>query len=152
MEEKKTPRATSYTQLEIELQQPPLKKGMSIQKQVAKHMNEGKNMVEMSFEGKHESLSNILEVNIEEENLNYNANIILRSNEELEKPQTMENEANELEDLVVMEDDPTSPKSHEMIKDEVVGTIPKMAPWGDMHEELKIEEVTPMSKAKEYIV
>ena len=27
-----------------------------------------------------------------------------------------------------------------------------MAPWGDMHEELKIEEVTPMSKVEECIV
>ena len=27
-----------------------------------------------------------------------------------------------------------------------------MAPWGDMHEELKIEEVTPMSKVEEYII
>ena len=71
LEEKKTPWATSYTQLEIELQQPPLEKGMSIQELVAKHMNEGKNMVEMSFERQHESLPNILEVNIEEEILNY---------------------------------------------------------------------------------
>ena len=26
-----------------------------------------------------------------------------------------------------------------------------MAPWGDMHEELKIEEVTPISKVEECI-
>ena len=46
LEEKKTPRATSYTQLEIELQQPLLEKGMSIQELMAKHMKKGKNMVE----------------------------------------------------------------------------------------------------------
>ena len=27
-----------------------------------------------------------------------------------------------------------------------------MAPWGEMHEELKIEEVTPIPKAKECII
>ena len=53
--------------------------------------------------------------------------------------------------LVVMEDESTSPKSHEMTKDKVLKTILEMAPWGDMHE-LKIEEVTPMSKVKEYII
>ena len=50
-----------------------------------------------------------------------------------------------------MEDEPTSPKSHDTTKDEVLKTIPEMAPWGDMHEELKIEEVTPMSKVEECI-
>ena len=50
------------------------------------------------------------------------------------------------------EDEPTSPESQEKIKDEVVKTIPDMAPWGDMHDELKIEEVTPMSKVEECIV
>ena len=50
-----------------------------------------------------------------------------------------------------MEDEPTSPESHDMIKNEVLNTIPEMAPWGDMHEELKIEEVTPMSKVEECI-
>ena len=27
-----------------------------------------------------------------------------------------------------------------------------MTPWGEIHEELKIEEVTPMSKAEECII
>ena len=43
LEEKKTPRATSNTQLEIETQQPPQDEGMRIQELVGKHMNEGKN-------------------------------------------------------------------------------------------------------------
>ena len=50
----------------MELQQPPMEKGMSIQELVAKHMNEGKNMVEISFEGQHKSLPSILEVIREE--------------------------------------------------------------------------------------
>ena len=59
---------------------------MSIQDLVAKHMNEGKNMVEMSFEGQHESLPSILEViREEEEDLSYNKNITSRNNEKLEK-------------------------------------------------------------------
>ena len=66
LEKKKTSRVTSCTQLEMELHQPPMEKGMSIQELVAKHMNEGENMVEMSFEGRHESLPSILEVIREE--------------------------------------------------------------------------------------
>ena len=59
---KKTPMVTSCTQHEMELQQPPMKKGMSIQELVAKHMNEKVNMAKMSYEGQHESLTSILEV------------------------------------------------------------------------------------------
>ena len=40
MVKKKTQRVTSCTQHEMELQQPPMEKGMSIQELVAKHMNE----------------------------------------------------------------------------------------------------------------
>ena len=50
-----------------------------------------------------------------------------------------------------MEDEPTSLESHDTTKDEVLTIIPKVAPWGDMHEELRIEEVNPMSKAEESI-
>ena len=50
------------------------------------------------------------------------------------------------------EDEPTSRESHEKIKVEVIETISKMATWGDMHEELNMEEVTPMSKVEECIV
>ena len=101
LEKEITPRATSHTQLEIKIKQPPLDKGMSIKELVSKHMNEVKNMVEMSSEGQHESLPNILEVNIKEENLNYNENITFKSNEELEKLEREENDANELKALVV---------------------------------------------------
>ena len=39
-----------------------------------------------------------------------------------------------------------------MIREEAVKTISKMIPSVEMHEELKIEEVTPMSKVEECIV
>ena len=42
----------------------------------------------------------------------------------------MENDAQTLETLVLKEDEPTSPESHENIKDEIVKTISKIAPWG----------------------
>ena len=42
LEEKKTPRATSFTQLEIKIKQPPQKKGMSIKELVAKLINRGR--------------------------------------------------------------------------------------------------------------
>ena len=64
----------------------------------------------------------------------------------------MEDDAQNLEVLVVKKDDPTSPDPHEKIKDEVVKNILKMAPWGEKLEELKIEEVTPISKVEECII
>ena len=51
-----------------------------------------------------------------------------------------------------MENEPTSWESHDMTKDEVLKNILEMAQWGDMHEELTIEEIIPMSKAEEYII
>ena len=61
----------------------------------------------------------------------------------------MENDAQILETLVVKENEPTSPQSHEKINDEIVKTIPEMAPWGKMHEELKNEKMTPIPKTEE---
>ena len=151
LEKKKIPRVTSCTQLKMELQQPPMEKGMSIQELVAKHMNERKNMVEMSFEGQHESLSSLLEV-IEEEDSSYNEVSTLRSKEKLEKITRGDDDVQDLKALVVMEDEPTSPKSHGTTKEEVLKAILEISPWGDMHEELKIEEVTPTSKVEEYII
>ena len=151
LEKKQTPRVTSCTQLEMELRQPLMEKGMSIQELIEKHMNEGKNMVELSFEGQHESLSSILEV-IEKEDSSYNEVVTSRSKEELEKIIRGDDDVQDLKALVVMEDEPTSLESHDTTKDEVLRAIPKMASWGDMHEELKIEEVTPISKVEENII
>ena len=150
LKEEMTPKATSYTQLRLEKEQPLQDKGMSIQELVAIHMNEGENMTKMSFEGQHESLTSILEVirEEEEEDLSYNKDITSRNNEELEKLMTGDDDAQDLKVLVVMEDEPTSPESHDTTKDEVLKTILEMVPWGDMHEVLKIEEVTPMSKVR----
>ena len=92
-------------------------------------MKEQENMATMSFVGQHESFPSTLGVNTKEENLSYSEEITSRGNEELEKFQTMENDAQMLETLVVKEDEPTSPESHEKINDEVVKTIPDMDPW-----------------------
>ena len=54
------PKATNYTQTKIEIDQPLQEKGTRIQEPVTKHMNERKNMVEMSFKGQHESLPSTL--------------------------------------------------------------------------------------------
>ena len=61
----------------------------------------------------------------------------------------MENDAQTLEALDVKEDKLTSLELYEKIKDEVVKTISEMAPWGEMHEELKNEKMTPIPKAEE---
>ena len=148
LKEEMTPKATSYIQLRLMKEQPLQEKGMSIQELVAKHMNEGENMAKMSFEGPHGSLPSILEVIGEEEDLSYNKDITSRNNEELDKLIKGDDDAQDLKAFVIMEDEPTSPKSYDTIKDEVLKTILEMALWGDMHEELKIEEVTPMSKVE----
>ena len=107
----------------------------------------------MSFEGQHEILPSILEViREEEEDLSYNEDITSRNNEELEKLKRGDDVVQDLKALVVMQDEPTFSESHDTTKDEVIMAIPEMDPWGDMHEELKIEEVTPMSKVEEYII
>ena len=100
-----TPKATSYTQLGLEKEQLLKEKGMSIQELVAKHMNEGENIAQMSFEGQHESISFILEVIIEEEDLSYNEEITSRGNEEFEKLQRVENDAENSNDLVTKEEE-----------------------------------------------
>ena len=88
----------------------------------------------------------------EEEDLSYNEDITSSNDGELEKLQRVENDAQEWKTLVAKEDEPTSSESHDMTKDEVLKTIPKMTPWGEMHEEFKIVRVTPMSKLEECIV
>ena len=82
---------------------------MGIQELVAKYMNENVNMAIMSYEGQHDSLSSTLEVNKDEENLNYNEAITSKSNEELEKLQRVENDVKTLKDVIVKEDESTSP-------------------------------------------
>ena len=77
-------------------------------------------MATMSFEGLHESSPSTIGVNIEEENLRYNEEITSKDNEELEKFQMVENDAQIFETLVMKEDEPTSPESHEKTNYEVV--------------------------------
>ena len=81
---------------------------MSIQELVVKYMNENVNMAIMSFEGQHDSLPSTLEVN-KDENLNYNEAITSKSNEELDKLQRVENDVQTLKDIIVKEDESTSP-------------------------------------------
>ena len=89
---------------------------------------------------------------IKEESLNYNEDVTSRSKDELEKITKVDDDAQNLRILVVKEDEPTSPESQENIKDEIVKTSSEMALWGEMDEELKIEEVTPTSEVKECII
>ena len=67
LKEEMTPKATSYTQLVLEKEQPLQEKEMRIQELVAKHMNKGENIAKMYFEGQRKSLPSILEVIREEE-------------------------------------------------------------------------------------
>ena len=109
LKEEMAQKATSYTQLGFEKEQPKEEESMSIEELVAKYMKEQENMATMSFKQQHESSPSTLGVNIEEENLIYNIGITSKDNEELEKFQIVENDAQILETLVVKEDEPTSP-------------------------------------------
>ena len=149
LEEEMTLMVTSCTQSTIEREQPLQETSMSIQELVVKYMKEQENIATTSFEGQHESLPSNLEVTKEEENLSYKEEITSRGNEELEKIQKVEDDTQTLETLVAKEDEPTYVESHEKIKYEVVKTISEMAPWGEMHEELKIEKVTLITKVEE---
>ena len=127
LEEEMTPMVTSCTQLPFEKEQPKQEESMSIQELVAKYMNENENMAEIYFKGQHDNLSSTLEVNKEEENLNYNEEITSKGNEELENLQRVENDTQTSKDLVAKEEEEsTSPKSHEKVKDEVVKTMSEM--------------------------
>ena len=152
LKEKMAPKATSYTQLGFEKEQTKEEESMSIEELVAKYMKEQENMATMSFEGQHESSPSTLGVNIEVENLRYNEEITSRDNEELENFETVENDTQILETLVVKEDGPTSPESHEKTNDEVGKTMPEMTLWGEIHEELKNENMTPTFEVDEYII
>ena len=65
-------------------------------------------MVEIHFEGQHESLPSILDVNIEKDELNCNEDFTLRNNEELEKLKIVDDDAQDFKALVVMGDESTS--------------------------------------------
>ena len=88
----------------------------------------------------------------EEEDSSYNEVVTSKSKEELEKIIRGDDDVQDLKALVVKEDEQNSLESHDTTKDEVLRATRKMASWGDMCEELKIEEVTPMSKVEEYII
>ena len=152
LKEEMAPKATSYTQLVFENEQTKEEESMSIEELVEKYMKEQENMATMSFEGQHESSSSTLGVNIEVENLRYNEEITSRDNEELENFETVENDAQILETLVVKKDGPTSLESHEKTNDEVGKTMPERTLWGEIHEELKNEKMTPNFEVDEYII
>ena len=56
-----------------------------------------------------------------------------------------------LNEIVGKEKESTSPKQHKM-KIEVDKTIPEMTLWGDVHEKVKNEKLTPISKVDETIL
>ena len=153
LKEEMAPMITYGTQLTFEKEQPKEEENMSIEELVEKYMKEQENMATMSFDGQHESSPSTLGLNIEEENWSYNEEITSRGNEELEKLQKVEHDAETLKNLVAKEEkEPTSLKSYEKVKDDVVKTMPEMTIWGDLHEGLKNEKMTPTSEMDEYII
>ena len=72
----------------------------------------------------------------------------------LEEPiREKENYAKELKDLVMKEDESTSPEPYEKTNDKVVKIIPEMTLWVPMHEEVNNErKKTPTYEVDEYII
>ena len=65
----------------------------------------------------------------------------------------MENDVQTLKDLVAKEEkEPTSSKSYEKAKYEVVKTMPEMTLWVEMHEELKNEKMTLTFEVDEFMI
>ena len=93
LEEENTPKVISCTKSTLKKEQPLQEKGMSVQELVENYINEGENMVEMSFKGQQKNLPSNLEVIKEEKNLLYNEDITSRNDEELEKLQRVQNDA-----------------------------------------------------------
>ena len=108
-------------------------------------------MAKISFKGQQERLPSLFE-EIKEEGLHYKEDVTSRSKDEVENIAKVEDDAQNLRILVVKEEEPTSPESQEKKKDEVIRSILEMAPCSEKLEDLKIEEVTPMSKVEEFIV
>ena len=152
VKEEMAPMTISCTQLAFEKEQPKQDETMSIQELVTKYMKEQESMAKMSFKGRPESLPSTLEVNEEEESLNYNEEITSRGNEELEKLQRVKHDIEISKDLAEKEEEESpSPEPHEKRKHEVVKTIPEMTLWVAKHEEVKNEKMTPTFKVDEYI-
>ena len=55
-------------------------------------------------------------------------------------------DAQDLKALVVMEDEPSSPESHDTTKEKVVKTFLEMTLWGEVCKELKNKKMTTMSE------
>ena len=84
--------------------------------------------------------------------MNYNEEITLRENGELEKLKREEYDAKELKDLVAKEEEESTSLDPNEKKEEVIGTIIEMTLWGEMHEELKNEKMTPNFEVDKYII
>ena len=85
-------------------------------------------------------------------NQSYNEEITSRGNEEIEKFLIVEYDAQILETLVVKEDEPTAPESHEKKNDEVAKTIPDMTLSAAMHLEVKNEKMNLTTEVDKYII
>ena len=68
----------------------------------------------------------------------------------LEKPSGVDVDARELRELVVKEEGSTCPKPKE--KRKAIKTILEMIIWGDVHEKLENEKITPISEVDEIIL
>ena len=77
--------------------------------------------------------------------MEYYEDFTSKSGGELEKLQRVEDDAHELKELVVREDELTSPEPHEM-KEEVVDIFSEMTLWGEVHKELKNDKMTLISE------
>ena len=99
LEETIAPKATSHIQSEIKIEQHPQRKKLSIEELMAQYMKKEQQ----------KSFPTNLDEKPEKEDVEHKEDITLKSGGELEKLQRVENDAHELKELVVREDESTSP-------------------------------------------
>ena len=125
LEETITPKAISYAQSELEIEQYPNVKEMSIEELMAQDKKEEQQR----------SFPSILEVKSEKQDVDNKEVITLTNGGELKELKRERVDVDELKELVTKEEeDSTSLEPNEMRK-EVVETL-----WGEMHEELQMRK------------
>ena len=85
-----------------------------------------------------------------EKEMEYYEDTTLKNDGELGELNREENDANDLEEFVAKEEESTSTKPNEMIK-EIVENFSEMTLWCEVHKELKNEKMAPINEVDECI-
>ena len=125
LEETITPKAISHAQSELEIEQYPNVKEMSIEKLMAQDKKEEQQR----------SFPSILKVKSEKQDVDNKEVITLTNGGELKELKRERVDADELKELVTKEEEDSNSLEPNEMRKEVVETL-----WGEMHEELQMRK------------